>query len=107
LTVPEIREAVTLEKLLASWPKARRLFFCDEAGATATAWEAERLAKAARAGPAAILTGPEGGFDPAERAMLRALPFVIPVTLGPRILRADTAALAALSIWQAVKGDWR
>jgi len=101
LTVPEIREAVTLEKLLASWPKERRIVFCDEGG------EAERLAKAARAGPAAILTGPEGGFDPAERAMLRALPFVIPVTLGPRILRADTAAVAALALIQSTLGDWR
>lgn len=55
----------------------------------------------------AILTGPEGGFDPKERAMLRALPFVVPVTLGPRILRADTAALAALTIWQALAGDFR
>ena len=53
------------------------------------------------------LTGPEGGFDPSERAMLRAMPFVTPVTLGPRVLRADTAALAALAIWQSVRGDWR
>ena len=54
----------------------------------------------------AILTGPEGGFDPAEREALRAQAFVAPVTLGPRILRADTAALAALAIWQSVRGDW-
>jgi 16S rRNA (uracil1498-N3)-methyltransferase len=106
LSVPEIREAVSLEKFLDAWPKERRLYFCDEAGATATAWEAEPLAKVARPGPAVILTGPEGGFDPAEREMLRALPFVTPVTLGPRILRADTAALAALAIWQASAGDW-
>jgi 16S rRNA (uracil1498-N3)-methyltransferase len=64
------------------------------------------LAKSACAAPAAILTGPEGGFDPVEREKLRALSFVTPVTLGPRILRADTAALAALAIWQAVAGDW-
>ena len=103
LSVPEIREAVPLEKLLASWPKNRRLFFCDEGG------DARPLAETARgvSGPAAILTGPEGGFDPVEREMLRALPFVTPVTLGPRILRADTAALAALAIWQSVAGDWR
>lgn len=103
LSVPEIREAVALEKLLASWPAERRLLFCDEGG------DARPLAEAARdvSGPAAILTGPEGGFDPAEREMLRALPFVTPVTLGPRILRADTAALAALAIWQSVRGDWR
>lgn len=102
LTVPQIREAVDLAKLLASWPKERRLYFCDEGG------EARPLAEAARdtSRPTAILTGPEGGFDPTEREMLRALPFVTPVTLGPRILRADTAALAALSIWQSVAGDW-
>jgi 16S rRNA (uracil1498-N3)-methyltransferase len=156
LSVPEIREGVTLEKLLAVWPKERRLYFCDESG------DAKPLAKALRelppppagggaerseAGegggaiplpqsafaplmriaphgaclgarssfgprkgrgnfPAAILTGPEGGFDPAERQMLRGLAFVTPVTLGPRILRADTAALAALAVWQSVSGDW-
>jgi 16S rRNA (uracil1498-N3)-methyltransferase len=101
--VPEIREGVTLEKLLASWPAERRLYFCDEGG------DARPLAEAARnaTGPAAILTGPEGGFDPAEREMLRARSFVTPVTLGPRILRADTAALAALAVWQSVCGDWR
>jgi 16S rRNA (uracil1498-N3)-methyltransferase len=102
LSVPEIREGIALEKLLASWPKERRLFFCDEGG------DAKPLAQAARGvdGPAAILTGPEGGFDPAERDMLRGLAFVTPVTLGPRILRADTAALAALAVWQSVSGDW-
>jgi 16S rRNA (uracil1498-N3)-methyltransferase len=102
MSVPEIRAGVSLEKLLGGWPKERRLFFCDEGG------DAKPLADAARGshGPAAILTGPEGGFDPAEREMLRALPFVVPVTLGPRILRADTAALAALSVWQSVAGDW-
>ena len=103
LSVPEIRQGVALDKLLASWSKERRLFFCDEGG------EAKRLADVARgvSGPAAIITGPEGGFDPAEREMLRALPFVTPVTLGPRILRADTAALAALAIWQSVAGDFQ
>lgn len=104
LSVPEIGPAVVLEKLLAAWPQDRRIFFCDEGG------EARPLAEAARdagEGPAAILTGPEGGFDPAERERLRGLAFVTPVTLGPRILRADTAALAALAIWQSVAGDWR
>ncbi|HYJ36639.1 MAG TPA: 16S rRNA (uracil(1498)-N(3))-methyltransferase, partial [Rhizomicrobium sp.] len=103
LSVPEIRAATSLEKLLASWPQKRWLFFCDEGG------DAKPLAEAARwiGGSAAILTGPEGGFDPAEREMLRALPFVTPVTLGPRILRADTAALAALAIWQSVAGDFQ
>ena len=101
LSVPEIRAAVNLEKLLASWPPDRRIYFCDEGG------DAQPLAQAAQPGPAAILTGPEGGFDPVEREKLRALPFVTPVTLGPRILRADTAALAALAIWQSVSGDWK
>ena len=104
LSVPEIGAPLALAKLLSAWPKERRLFFCDESG------EAEPLAKAVRAadeGATAILTGPEGGFDPVEREMLRALSFVTPVTLGPRILRADTAALAALAIWQSVAGDWR
>jgi 16S rRNA (uracil1498-N3)-methyltransferase len=103
LSVPEIREGVSLEKLLASWPLDRRLLFCDEGGDAKAMTQA---ARESRGGPAAILTGPEGGFDPAERAALRALPFVMPVTLGPRILRADTAALAALAIWQSVAGDW-
>jgi 16S rRNA (uracil1498-N3)-methyltransferase len=106
VSVPQIRAAVSLEKLLANWPTERRIYFCDEGG------DAQPLAHAAHiesqgAGPAGILTGPEGGFDPAEREKLRALPFVTPVTLGPRILRADTAALAALAIWQSVSGDWK
>jgi 16S rRNA (uracil1498-N3)-methyltransferase len=100
LTVPVIADAMALDKALKDWPAGRALYFCDEAG------DAKALAKAAEAGPAAILTGPEGGFDPAERAMLRALPFVRPVSLGPRILRADTAALSALAVWQAAVGDW-
>jgi 16S rRNA (uracil1498-N3)-methyltransferase len=103
LTVPEIREAVTLEKLLAAWPRERRMVFCDEGG------DAQPIAKALTSvtnGPFAILTGPEGGFDPAERERIRAHLFVIPVTLGPRILRADTAALASLAILQALAGDW-
>ena len=103
LTVPEVREPMPLEKLLTGWPEGRRLLFCDETG------DAPPIAQAlsGAAGAGAILTGPEGGFDPAERDAIRALPFVTPVTLGPRILRADTAALAGLAIWQALAGDWR
>ena len=100
LTVPAIREPLDLDRLLASWPKERRLYFCDEGG------DAQPLAQVARPGPAGIITGPEGGFDATERAALRAAGFVTPVTLGPRILRADTAALAALAIWQSVAGDF-
>lgn len=103
LTIPEIRTGISFDKLLAGWPEGRRLLFCDEGGDAKTMTQA---ARESRGGPCGILTGPEGGFDPAERAALRTLPFVVPVTLGPRILRADTAALAALAIWQAVAGDW-
>jgi 16S rRNA (uracil1498-N3)-methyltransferase len=103
LTVPEIREPISLEKLLASWPRDRRIVFCDEGGDARPI--AEALSQIAK-GPFAILTGPEGGFDPAERDAIRSHDFVLPVTLGPRILRADTAALAALAIWQAMMGDW-
>lgn len=102
--IPEIREPQALEKLLASWPRERKLMFCDEAG------EAPSIADAlkdVRGGAWAILTGPEGGFDPKEREMIRAVPGVVPVTLGKRILRADTAALAALAVWQSLAGDWR
>src|SRR5581483_308906 len=101
LTVPDIAAPQRLDKVLHAWPADRTLYFCDEGG------DAKPLARMAKAAPAAILTGPEGGFDPAERALLRALSFVVPVTLGPRILRADTAALAALAIWQSTAGDWR
>jgi 16S rRNA (uracil1498-N3)-methyltransferase len=104
VTVPEIREAVALDKLLAQWPAERRILFCDEAGDARPIREA--LASAPDS-PWAVFTGPEGGFDPAERALLRAQPHVTAVSLGPRILRADTAALAALSVWQTLCGDWR
>lgn len=104
LTVPEIGAAMMLDKLLAVWPRDRSLYFCDEGGDASSLADAVRKAGE---GASAILTGPEGGFDPAEREMLRAMPFVTPVSLGPRILRADTAALAAVTIWQSAAGDWR
>ncbi|MGB8602055.1 MAG: 16S rRNA (uracil(1498)-N(3))-methyltransferase [Rhizomicrobium sp.] len=105
VSVPEVREAVDFDKLLAQWPTDRQILFCDEGGDAAPI--AEALAKAAGAPRRwAVFIGPEGGFDPAERAALRTLPFVTPVTLGPRILRADTAGLAALAVWQSVLGDW-
>jgi 16S rRNA (uracil1498-N3)-methyltransferase len=104
LSVPEIGTPVDLERLLSAWPGDRCLLFCDEGGAAPSI--AEGLGDAPP-GPWAILTGPEGGFDPDERAMLRGLPFVVPVSLGERVLRADTAALAALAVWQALRGDWR
>lgn len=103
VSVPEIREPLAFDKLLAQWPKERRILFCDEGG------DCLPIAKALAAsapGPWAVFTGPEGGFDPAERAALRGLPLVTPVSLGGRILRADTAALAALAVWQSICGDW-
>jgi 16S rRNA (uracil1498-N3)-methyltransferase len=103
-SVPEIAEPAKLDALLAAWDPARRLMFCDE---TRDARPAAEALAAAGPGPWAILTGPEGGFAPEEAARLRALPFVTPVTLGPRVLRADTAAVAAIALWQATLGDWR
>jgi 16S rRNA (uracil1498-N3)-methyltransferase len=93
----ELAEPQKLEALLAGWPTERILYFADEAGGEALAGEA---------GPAAILIGPEGGFTAEERAAIRALPQAHPITLGPRILRADTAALAAVALWMAAAGDW-
>ena len=113
LDVPEIRAPLSFDKLLADWPRERRILFCDETAAAASRsgeGETPPIAQALREapdGPWAVFTGPEGGFDPAERTALRALPFVTPVSLGARILRADTAALAALAIWQSLHGDWR
>jgi 16S rRNA (uracil1498-N3)-methyltransferase len=102
--VPEVVEPVKLGALLDGWDPARRLMFCDEMRAAAPAQVA--LAAAAP-GPWAVLTGPEGGFAPEEAERLRGLTYVLPVTLGPRVLRADTAAAAALTLWQATLGDWR
>src|SRR6516165_2456612 len=104
LTVPELRAPRALAAVLAEWPAERRLFVCDETGAgepigIATA----RLGP----GPTALLTGPEGGFDETELDRLGKLFFVTRVGLGPRVLRADTAAVAALSAFQAIAGDWR
>ena len=104
LDVPQIVEPMRLDKLLNGWEAPRRLLFCDEAGDAAPVLEALR---GAAAGPWAILIGPEGGFSPAERSRLRALDFATPASLGPRILRADTAAISALTLWQAQLGDWR
>ncbi len=100
-SVPEVAELQPLSRLLAAWPEGRRLLWADEA----RVGPAQTLAPLPR-GPWAILIGPEGGFSEPERTRLRALPFVTPVSLGPRILRADTAAVAALALWQASLGDW-
>ena len=100
--VPEVADLVALRRLMAGWDPARRVLWADESLVGA----AEALA-GLPPGPWAILIGPEGGFSEAERGWLRELPFVVPVSLGPRILRADTAACAAITLWQAALGDWR
>jgi 16S rRNA (uracil1498-N3)-methyltransferase len=97
--LPQLAEPAKLPALLKDWPEDRALLFADETGGVP-------LAEVARPGPAAILIGPEGGFTDEERALIRAHPAARPAALGPRILRAETAALAALSLWMAAAGDW-
>ena len=99
--VPEVAEAVKLSALLDGWDAARRIMFCDEAQAGASA------SLPAVLGPWAVLIGPEGGFSESERKRLHGLDHAYAVSLGPRILRADTAAVAALTVWQQALGDWR
>lgn len=102
MDVPGVDAPRTLDALLADWAPSRRLMFCDETGGA----PAIPALQAAGPGPWAILIGPEGGFSPEEGERLRALPFATAVSLGPRILRADTAATTALTLWQAAIGDW-
>lgn len=112
--VPEVTDLQKLERVLAEWPEERQLLFCDEAkvgnssafdGVLASQSAATREGQGA--GPWAILIGPEGGFSEAERGKLHAHPQTHVVSLGPRILRADTAAVAAMTLWQQALGDWR
>jgi 16S rRNA (uracil1498-N3)-methyltransferase len=132
LDVPEVLAPERLDRVLDAWEAGRVLVFCDEAGDAVPLLQAlsSRPERSEEPGPrgdtpspwvpdsaarfrddsfakAALLIGPEGGFDPAEREGLRASPFTTPVSLGPRILRADTAAISALTLWQAAAGDWR
>jgi len=100
--LPQLAEPVKLPALLRDWPADRTLFFADETGG-----EPAHQAMAAHPGAAAILIGPEGGFDPQEREAIRALPQAVGIALGPRILRAETAAAAAISVWMTAAGDWR
>ena len=104
LSVPELRAPERLGRLLATWPGARRLVVCDESGA------GEPISDAAARlppGPMALLVGPEGGFDETELDAFGKLSFVTRVGLGPRVLRGETAALAAVAVFQAIAGDWR
>jgi 16S rRNA (uracil1498-N3)-methyltransferase len=104
LRVPEVMEPEKLAKLLDAWDAARLLIFADEAAPHASPLEA---LKTRVPGPLAVLVGPEGGFDREERASLLAKPFVLPISLGPRLMRADTAAIAALALVNAALGDWQ
>jgi len=104
LSIPAIEPPRKLFDLLADWETERRLVFCDESAALKSA--ADTFA-GVKDGPAALLIGPEGGFSERERADLLARPYVVPLSLGPRILRADTAAVAALALVQSFIGDWR
>lgn len=97
--LPKLDEPEKLARVLDQWPPERALLFADEMGG-------EPLIPTAGTGPAAILIGPEGGFTAEERDAIRALPQAKPISLGPRILRADTAAVAAVSLWMAHAGDW-
>jgi 16S rRNA (uracil1498-N3)-methyltransferase len=101
--VPEVLEPVKLDALLSDWPADRRILFCDE---SQTGRDALSALREAPKGPWAILIGPEGGFALEEAERLRGMELALPVTLGPRILRADTAAVAAMTLWQAALGDW-
>jgi 16S rRNA (uracil1498-N3)-methyltransferase len=104
LRVPEVLMPEPLTKVLSAWDAERPLIFADEAAPSSSPLEA--LA-AVDAGPLAVLVGPEGGFDTEERSMLLAKPYVHPISLGPRVMRADTAAVAALALVNAALGDWR
>ncbi|MEL6337834.1 MAG: 16S rRNA (uracil(1498)-N(3))-methyltransferase [Pseudomonadota bacterium] len=114
--VPEIAGPQALSRVLDTWPSDRRLMFCDERAAgfgidgplpVPDAATALRAAAGAGTDPWAVLCGPEGGFDAAEAVRLAAMPTTVAAGLGPRILRTDTAAVAALTVWQSVLGDWR
>lgn len=104
LAIPETEGPRKLAEVLADWEPHRRLIFCDESAEVANPGEALKIQQR---GPAALLIGPEGGFSDQERSALLAKPYVTALSLGPRILRADTAAVAALALVQSFIGDWR
>lgn len=104
LRVPEVSEPRKLEAVLDNWDPSRTLIFCDE---DADVFNPIAALQDVPAGPLSVLVGPEGGFDAAERALIRERPFTKAIALGPRILRADTAAVAALALINAALGDWR
>ncbi|WP_333898326.1 16S rRNA (uracil(1498)-N(3))-methyltransferase [Agrobacterium pusense] len=103
LSLPEVAEPVKLKDILDTWPHDRRIIYCDEGD---TGQNPLPILQAVKERKIALLVGPEGGFSEEERELLRSLDFVTPIPLGPRILRADTAAVAALAVIQATVGDW-
>ncbi len=104
LGVPAVGKPVQLECLLGDWPGERKILYCDERGEAGPA--ARVLAGTARGAPWAVLIGPEGGFSPTEASLLTEHPATVPVSLGPRLLRAETAVVASLALWQSFCGDW-
>ncbi len=102
--VPDVADPEKLALVLAAWPDDRTLIFCDERASLNNPVD---TLKQVKTGPMAVLIGPEGGFSEEERAMILAVPKVVPLSLGPRIMRADTAAVAVLALVQSVLGDWR
>jgi len=102
--VPDVAEPEKLSQVLANWPDGRTLVFCDERADQANPVDALKQVKL---GPLAVLLGPEGGFSEEERDMILSVPDVVALSLGPRIMRADTAAVAVLALVQSVLGDWR
>ena len=107
LRVPEVQQPAKLTEVLAAWDGMRLLIFADEQAEQASPIAALAAAAQGAPRPIAVLIGPEGGFDSEERALLLAQPFVLPISLGPRVMRADTAAVAGLALVNAVLGDWR
>lgn len=107
LNVPTIAEPAKLSDILLSWPENRQIMFCDEDLSGTPAHDSLRnMGSKTAPGPWAILIGPEGGFTDQERALIKAMPQTTTVSLGPRVLRADTAAMAAITLWQSALGDW-
>lgn len=100
--LPGLGETVKLDHMLREWPDGRTLLFADENGGMPAAAAFAQAGKA----PAALLVGPEGGFDEAERAAIRAHPAAVAIALGPRILRGETASIAGIALWMGLQGDW-
>jgi 16S rRNA (uracil1498-N3)-methyltransferase len=104
VALPQVLEPQPLDHVIAAWPKERKLIFCDE---SARGSNPLSVLQGLEPGPLGLLIGPEGGFAPEEQKLLSSQSFVTIISLGPRIMRADTAAVAVLALVQAVLGDWR